>query len=68
MEADQYQESLKSMRDYYNTIKYSREQGAEEKELDIIHNMHELGLDVELIAKSVKISVEAVREILKSSK
>ncbi|BDC98245.1 hypothetical protein PEPS_05260 [Persicobacter psychrovividus] len=66
------------MCDYYNTIKYSREQGIEEgveigvemgvekHQIEVVKNMHDLGFGVELIAKSVKISVEAVREILKS--
>ncbi len=42
MEAHQYQESLKSMRDYYNTIKYSREEGREEgREEERLKNLKE---------------------------
>ncbi len=51
MEADQYQESLKSMWDYYNTIKYSREQG----QVEIVKNLLNYGMSVEEIAKATQL-------------
>ncbi len=60
---ERYVESVVRERDMISTAK---EEGKEEKEKEAVIGLHENGVSVELIAKSLKISPERVQQIIDS--
>ena len=67
-------ETLKSELDYNSAIKSAkeegleqgREQGINEKQEEVILNLQQMGLSFDMIAKAVNLSIDEVKEILKS--
>ncbi|MCI5583488.1 MAG: hypothetical protein MR357_07220 [Anaeroplasma sp.] len=57
-------EKLKSESFHNVSIIESKEEGIEEGKKEIILNMHKMGMEIELIAKAVNLSIDDVNKIL----
>jgi len=64
-EYTEYEHSLKSHRDYKNTIDCAKEEGKEEKSLIIATNMLNKGITLEVIAECVELNIKDLKKLLK---
>ena len=57
-------EKLKSESVHNVSIIEAKEEGIEEGKKEVILNMHKMGMEIELIAKAVNLSIDDVNKIL----
>ncbi len=58
-----YEDSLKYYRDLKNSLDTAKEEGKEEKAIEIAKSLLENGISVEIISKSTGLSIEEIRKI-----
>ena len=58
--------TLKSELDYTTAIKSAKEEGINQKQEEVIFNLYQMGLSLDIIAKAVNLSIDEVKNILKS--
>ena len=58
--------TLKSELDYTTAIKSAKEEGITQNKKEVIFNLYQMGLSLDIIAKAVNLSIDEVKNILKS--
>ncbi|MCI5582105.1 MAG: hypothetical protein MR357_00085, partial [Anaeroplasma sp.] len=59
-------EELRQRLDYNTSRNEAKEEGKLEKEKEVALNLYQMGMEIELIAKAVNLSVDEVKKILEN--